>query len=121
MATAGFFMDKTMNQKYLWTSILVVLLAACNPKKDVVAAQSTEPALPAFTIDQMLAFNPAQRAELNRRCQGMTSQTCADYQSEVFKTRDELAKTLCDIAEVQRLSKGADKALPRSVKCNVYY
>lgn len=114
-------MKRAMVKNIYLASMLVLMLAACSPKKSNEAAQSNEPELPSFTMDQMLDFNQAQREELKRRCLGATSQTCNDYKSETFKKRDELAKTFCDMAEVQRMSRGADKALPRSVKCNVYY
>ena len=113
-----------MGRNILLALMLTLVLTACNQQKaagSTEVGQSKELPFPSIAIDQMLDLNKSERFELAQRCQGAQNTTCSDFKGEVFKKRDELAKTFCDMAEEQRLSKGAANALPRKVKCNVYY
>ena len=113
-----------MSRNILLALMLALVLTACNQQKaggSAEVAQSKESSFPYVTIDQMLDLSKSARSELAQRCQGVQNTTCSDFKGETFKKRDELAKTFCDMSEEQRLSKGATNALPRKVKCNVYY
>lgn len=104
--------------------LLALALSACNQRNEVgstAAAQAKDVPFPSYSMEQLLELDKSERAELAQRCQGIQNKACSDFQSESFKKRDELAKTFCDMAEEQRLSKGASNAQPRKVKCNLYY
>lgn len=79
--------------------VTVAFLTACNQQNSPQAsAKQSEAPFPVLTIDELLNLNKNERAELERRCLGLSNKTCSDFKGSTFKQRDESARSSCQSA-----------------------
>ena len=97
--------------------VCVAALTACDKKDADVATAPQVPEVPSMTMDQLLAMNKNERAEMERRCLGISNKTCNDFKGEQFKTSDGIRRSGCMVAESTRSLGG----LRREAKCEVYF
>ena len=98
---------------------LVVAIAGCSQQsgETSVAATSKEPPFPSFSLEQLLDLNKNERAELERRCLGVSNPTCDEFKGDPFKKQDAFRKSLCGVGDTV----GNMTGLPRESKCDKYH
>lgn len=88
----------------IWTG-----LTACDQQQQSDKATPIEPPFPSLTTSQLLELNKNERAELQRRCLGVSNKTCTDFKSDSFKRTDDALKALCDTSNLVSAQLGSTR------------
>ena len=100
------------------TSILASLLACGDQNNANTPPVSATPSIPTYTLNQLLDMTKNERQEIERRCLGITHQTCTDLKSDSFRKLKELRISTCNLdASYKGLSDAGEAARARR-KCD---
>ena len=96
---------------------LATVITACE-NKNTVQVEPKTPAIPTLTVNQIMDMSKNERQELERRCLGVTHETCAALKSESFETLKRLRISMCNVdASYKGLTDSAEAARARR-KCD---
>ncbi len=100
------------------TSILASLLACGDQNNASTPQVSATPSIPTYTLNQLLDMTKNERQEIERRCLGVTHQTCTDLKSDSFRKLKEVRISSCNVdASFTGLSDPVEAARKRR-KCD---
>jgi len=80
--------------KSLLVASVFLFLAACG-KKDEVTEETAVPPIPNMTVNQIVKMTKNERQELERRCLGVSHETCTNLKSDEFEKSKAFDLALC--------------------------
>lgn len=72
----------------------IVSLVACD--NNSAGSRTDSPSIPNYSIDKILDMSKNERQELERRCLGISHQTCSNLSSGSFRERKESRLKICN-------------------------
>lgn len=102
--------------KYTLAACVVVLLAACGQKEAVIEVPT--PPIPTLSVSEIIDMSKNERQELERRCLGVSHETCSNLKSDSFQKRKDLRIAMCKAGASYTGLSDRNKAAREERKCD---